>query len=85
VSDDTPSTLRLILRELPRRRVALVLLVVVVNLGVVTWWRGRSIAEERAVATFCMFGGISLEWELPRFVPPWEWTADECRETWPWK
>jgi hypothetical protein len=44
---ENPSALRLILRELPRRKVALVLLAVAVNMGAVMYLRGRAIAVSR--------------------------------------
>jgi len=84
-----PTTLEHIAREIPRRRVALVLLIVLVNLGVATYRRGYEINDERFV-TFvtqaqkrnpCM----SVAWPV-RWIAPSEWTADEWRETvWPWK
>jgi hypothetical protein len=49
VSDEQgrAGTFRRILRELPRKKVALVLLLVFVNLGVVAWCRGRAIGLAR--------------------------------------
>lgn len=79
-----PTTLRKIARELPRRKVALVMLVVLVNLAVVTFLRGRAVAEERN--RYRPVFTISEVFDWPTFVPPWEWTSHEWRETvWPWK
>ncbi len=83
VRDDTPSTFRAILRELPRRKLALVLLVVMVNLGAVTYLRCRAVGRERWSNRFIVPG--ARERSKP-FVPPWEWDADEWRQTvWPWR
>jgi hypothetical protein len=90
---DAPSPVRRILRELPRKRIALVLLVVVVNLDVVTYRRGRAVAELRRDAAQRHYFGpgdaeVKAWWEVEArtCVPPWTWTTDEWRNTvWPWK
>jgi hypothetical protein len=89
---DEPTTTRHILRELPRKKVALVLLVVVVNASLLVWIRGCRIGRKRAeespwtgLVSFRPKGESFGSAEAP-FVPPWEWTADEWRETvWPWR
>jgi hypothetical protein len=88
---DEPTTFKHILRELPRKRIALVLVVVILNLSLVVvargiqigdrgpWWRGWMILgpDEGTITYF----GPHVE-----FVPPWKWTRDEWRETvLPWK
>jgi hypothetical protein len=45
---DEPSHVRLVLRELPRKKLLVVLLIVLLNLCVVTYLRGRAIGRERA-------------------------------------
>jgi hypothetical protein len=85
VTDEAPSTYRSILRELPRRKVALVLLVVVANLGVVAWLRGRAIALERPIPCGLVTGPTWQPAPKATFVPPWSWTAQEWRETFLWK
>jgi hypothetical protein len=113
MTDPEPNTLGRIVRELPRKRVALVLLVVVVNVGLVTWIRGCGIGRVRSAAVprinlsvFCSggFGGCiahAQPWPCPgaavrnpvatisvpttHFVPPWQWTTHEWRETLQWK
>lgn len=106
VSDAT--TFRLMFRELPRRKVAVVLLLVLVNLGTVTWWFGHVAAAKRRRDSFlamkmrAAYGHFQSEEEvraereewvrfraslesLSGFVPPWEWTSREWRETFLWK
>ncbi len=66
VTDDT-TELRRVLRALPRRRVGLVLLVVLVNLALVACLRGRAVAEVRyaSPATWeSASGEYDLEWEM---------------------
>jgi hypothetical protein len=61
-----PGPFRRILREFPRRKIALVLVVVVVNLGVVTCLRGRAIAEARYASPSTwdsVDGGWDFEWQ----------------------
>jgi hypothetical protein len=94
---ETPGTFRRILRELPRRRVALVLVVIIVNVLVSVRLRGQQILEERIAAQRKLLpvpyiGAIRLApwyvaWQCKVFViPPQYWTADEWRDTvWPWK
>jgi hypothetical protein len=99
-SDDDETTLRRLLRDLPRRNVALVLLVVVVNLAVVVALRGHAIERARLQA---LVSRPPLEtmpttlyearWALAQgdfrdfpSPPPWEWTSTEWRDmVWPWK
>jgi hypothetical protein len=88
---------RAVVRDLPRVKVALVVLVVLVNMGVVLWRRCCELAVERRKAPRFCVSLLTPEqreyafryWEsLDRatFVPPWEWTSSEWRETvWPWK
>jgi len=88
VTDDTPSLLRMILHELPRKRVALVLLVVLVNLGVVTYLRGRAINRDRMIAALAAWRVPVLPEDICVDGPvlPWMWTSDEWQETvWPWR
>jgi hypothetical protein len=74
---DEPTTSRTILRELPRRKVALVLLVVVLNLALVLYRGGHDIAEDRDNHSYHEFSS----YPPPPWVPPWRWTASEWRET----
>ncbi len=100
MTDEAPSLLRLILRELRRRKVALVVLVVVVlfvNLCGLMYCRGCSTAktrfEERKRGGW--IGLATMRRTLPdgpweevmteTFIPPWEWTADEWRGASPWR
>ncbi len=84
-----PGELSRIARALPRWRLMLVAAIVVANLGAVTYSRGRAIGKQRLLHSF----GVSvLNAELDAkveaivsFVPPWEWSADEWAETWPWR
>jgi hypothetical protein len=84
-----PTTARHILRELPRKRVALVLLVVFINLPFVAYWRGCVIDHERVEAELARARAsriqVGLFTHYKGCIPPWEWTADKWRETWPWK
>ncbi len=81
VPPEEPGAIARLLGEVPRGRVVLVILVVLANLVAVTWHRGCVIAERRPFAT------VSFRARPPRpsFVPPWEWTVDEWRETWGWR
>jgi hypothetical protein len=86
------SRLRLVLRELPKRKCLLVLLIVVVNMGILTYLRGRAISRKRRIfpsVVFIVLPGETFEETVdraypPRFIPPWQWTANEWRETFPW-
>jgi hypothetical protein len=77
--NDEPTTLRHIARELPRKRVALVLLLVVVNLGAMSYWRGLTISRFRYERMMIRYSDPPQRW-----TAPWEWTADEWAEVWPW-
>ncbi len=61
------------------------LLVVVVNLGIVTYWRGLAVYRERWTAVMATPGGHSVVFGPDYAIPPWKWTPQEWRETWPWK
>ncbi len=82
---DEPSTLRHVVRELPRRRVAFVLFVVLGNLGLVSLVRGRRVAQDRLLRVSFTAGEdlyhdyIRVRHAMP--VPPWAWTYDEWWET----
>lgn len=73
---DERTILRHVLRELPRRKLDFVLLVVFLNLALVIGARSRSIAHARAY----------IECDEEFLVAPWRWTSDEWRDTvLPWK
>lgn len=112
-----------ILRDLPRRKVAFVIVVVAANFAVVGVLRGRVVREQRLRAGVSYkprrtpeevidrldgrvpcpccgrtFHTISQEAMCERsrcdslnrtlglpFVAPWDWTAEEWREAFPWK
>jgi hypothetical protein len=75
------TTGRQILRELPRKEVALLLLVVAVNVACVVGWRGCVVEHKRGLSnSLCSWPTCPCI----GFVPPWNWTAQDCRETWPW-
>lgn len=85
------STLREIIRDLPRRKIALVVLIVALNLTLGAYWRGCQIDHERYLAfpanelRICGHNSAHNIW-FKGCVPPWQWTADEWRETvFPWK
>ncbi len=92
---DEPTTLRDVVDELPCRRVALVILVVLVNLVLVILLTGRAIGHEREVVYMSAVSIVSGGCREPSppedtipypFLPPWEWRADEWRKTVsPWK
>ncbi len=97
VEVEEPTTLRHLVRELPRKRVALVMVALLLYAVVFAWWRGWQIPAERHEKWKHMihasYGPSGDERELARverarstWVSPWDWTADEWRETvWPWK
>jgi len=79
VEADEPSGLTQVLRDLPRKRLAIVGCIVLLNVCLAACWRGSNIAHERArdMGPSACLGGH------PHFpVPPWDWTADEWREMW---
>ncbi len=86
VEPGEPSTFRRMVGDLPKRGVALVLFVVLVNLGVMTWWRCRTVyLGRRADASR---KGFLWAGHPPYWIPPSKWTANEWWETvWspPWK
>ncbi|HZU96629.1 MAG TPA: hypothetical protein VFF73_08065 [Planctomycetota bacterium] len=94
---DEPSQLRLLFRDLHRHRakIWLVGLIFVVNLGVLIGVRGHQVAVERSRAFLCV-AQFPLEQRLAYFkwheeqarrdfICPWEWSAEEWRESWPWR
>jgi len=88
IAEPEPSTLRQILRELPRRKVVLVLLVVVVNVGVVTCLWGRRIAAIRvwnATARVSELGGDAIRPARCHVQTALEMDRRQWRETFPWK
>ena len=97
-TDHEPTTMRTILRELPRWRVAFVLLVVFVNVGVVTYWRGCVVGRWRfeAADPICLtfltpedraevIAAREIEAARAPFVPPWDWSRSEWAETFAWQ
>lgn len=98
-TDET--TVRTLLRELPKMRVALVLLLVVVNMGVSICRRGCAIGRERGSRAPAAWNGRGLllihegvtpedeelrEGRVLCFVPPTRWSRSEWRETlWMWR
>jgi hypothetical protein len=95
---DEPSHVRLIMRELPRKRLLLILAIVLVNLCAVTYQRGRAIARKRSYWLKVASRAVSVEpkpgWkpspptgeEEAAFVGPWNWSRDDWAETvWPWR
>ncbi|MEZ0228022.1 MAG: hypothetical protein ACAI25_05310 [Planctomycetota bacterium] len=93
-SDDEPNVFRMIVRELPRGRVAFVAIVVLANLTLGSVARGRRIAQDRAFHEVSdPWGGNDLfaEWEnylrtlaADPVIPPWRWTREEMRDTLGW-
>jgi len=93
---DESTTLRHIGRELPRKRVALVLFIVLVSLAI-TWLRGQAIAHEwhpHWIGSHVELNPrldvapapAEPEPEQEDWSPPWRWTAYQWQETvWPWK
>jgi len=77
---DEPSQLRLALHELPKKKLGFVLVVVLLNVSVWTWWRGREVARARLEYVV-----TPLDMEPDTFAPPWSWTAEEWRGAWPWR
>ena len=73
-------------RALPRKRLLLIAVIVLVNLSVVTYWRGHTIYLEdftrHPVSAWGMNTGLD---DLLECVPPWDWSAEEWRATWPWR
>jgi hypothetical protein len=68
---------------IPRRALALTLVVVMANAATVSYLRGIAISRQRNSGV--MYLGPPLP-DRERWIPPWEWTAREWRETlWPWK
>lgn len=69
------------------------LVVVVLNLALVAIARGSTIARARRALCPGVFTSqqelddfLRSRKEEPGVVPPWDWTADEWRETlWPWR
>jgi hypothetical protein len=94
---DEPSHARLMLRELPRRKLALVLIIVTLNLGVVKYLRGRAMFRERQQAWLDgKSRGRAVDWVRitktsedvdrldllePVFIPPWQGSSDDGAET----
>jgi hypothetical protein len=76
VSEDA-TTLRTILRELPRRRVALLVAFVVFSVLILVYLRALDVGRERAE----MFG---REPERAAAVAPWSWSSEEWAGSWPW-
>lgn len=76
MSEDA-TTLRTILRELPRRRVALLVAFVVFSVLILVYLRALEVGRERAE----MFG---REPETAAAVPPWSWSSEEWAGSWPW-
>ncbi|MEZ0228024.1 MAG: hypothetical protein ACAI25_05320 [Planctomycetota bacterium] len=79
---DEPSELRRIARALPRKRVAIVIAMLAVNVIALSGLRGTAVARNR-IGLFHSFCTSPLPCGVCGYVPPWEWTADEWG--WPWK
>ncbi len=83
-SNDGPtrSALGRLATDVPHRRAALVVLIVIGNIATVAWFRSMAVWRERQRGVVYSLAPGPPE----RPVPPWEWTADEWRDTvWPWK
>jgi hypothetical protein len=92
-----PTGFKRFLRDLPRKRTLLIAVIVLVNMGLMTYWRGCRIRHERITARWgpvpIIVGSpkvvVERERELSedeKWPMPWSWTTDEWRETvWPWK
>lgn len=97
MTDEAPSTLRLILRELPQRKVALVSLALALVCGAIVHHRGWQLGEahrprprlaevlEKDPNGPGCFVRLTNVQDPARFFWPWEWTSDEWRETFLWK
>jgi hypothetical protein len=76
---DEPNVLRRGVRDLPRKTFAFMVLVALLPALVVVFERGSQITFERAR------NGYGPSYAMGGPVPPWEWTADEWRKSWPWE
>jgi hypothetical protein len=90
VEPKPPSRFRRILRELPRRKLAFVLLMMIVNIGVVLFVHGKTVHRRwRILSLGSGTHGISAIATLDLLrenlwpTPPWEWSRDEWTELLP--
>ena len=94
--ESEPSELCRVARALPRKRVAVVGLAVLLNVTVVAVGRARQIARERAayhaniLVRFGLHGDSYFQDSYDRrledepLIPPWRWTIRELTESRPW-
>jgi hypothetical protein len=83
-ADELDDELTLIARALPRRRIAILAVLVVLHAGFI-WVCGVRVGLQRGYLCtastrgpgVCLLGG-------PPFVPPWDWHDDEQAHAWPW-
>jgi hypothetical protein len=96
MDESSPSPLRQILSDLPRKLCAFVFLVVIANLGVMALLRAHRVSKERDPEWWSRAEADRFAEEhpdcflfgpfRPEVVAPWDWTAAEWRETvWAWK